>query len=91
MMGGDSSALFWTLVATQLTGIASTFVTRLSEGGRHQTICQRFFFASLSLIGFATIVALILGSKYWLITGTTVSIMAVVSTLEVKDSHSKWC
>ena len=88
MASDHTATIFWILAAMQLTGLTSTLLARLSEGHRHQSICQTFFLANLTLVGGATIMALVLGCNFWLFSGTTVSIMAVGATLEVSRPQS---
>ena len=86
MIALEAHAVFWLLIAVQAAGLTSTWLTRLSEGSRCQTSCQRLFFGCLGLVGLATIASLGLGPGSWLSCGTTLSLMVVGVTWDVGQS-----
>jgi hypothetical protein len=79
--------LFVLIVAIQCVGIFSVVVARLSERSWAQAISQYAFFASLSLVGIATIAYLYLGSSNWLPCAATLGVMAVGATLDLRPAQ----
>jgi hypothetical protein len=86
MLSFDPTISLWTLSIVQLLGIASAWLTRLSEGSAHQTRCQRIFLLSLLLMGAATIAALRLQPVYWLAPAVTLALMIIVVVCDFSRS-----
>jgi hypothetical protein len=80
MMDLNSAAVFWSIAALQVLGVASAAMARVAEGSPRQSVCQTLFFASLVLVGLATIVALGLGLSCWISCGTVLSVMSLAAT-----------
>jgi hypothetical protein len=87
MTGFDTSAVYALLGAVQVLGLASAWLTRLSERSRRQAPCQCLFLACLALVAGSTIVALGLGSGCWLVCGTTFSLMVLAVTCDFSRSR----
>ncbi|MBN2474654.1 MAG: hypothetical protein JXB62_08600 [Pirellulales bacterium] len=66
------------LVMIELLGLGSAWVTRLSEGSRYETGCQLVFLGLLTITGLATIATAGMGIGYWLTSGPTVCLMALM-------------
>ena len=79
--------LFMLIVAIQCVGILSVVVARLTERSRVQAITQYAFFASLCLVGTATIASLYLGSSNWLPCAGTLGVMALGVTLDLRPAR----
>lgn len=75
---------FAVAVLVQLLGIASMFVARLSEESGSQKWTQPLFFACLASLGAVTIGAIACHAACWLSCGTTLAIMTVGATLDLK-------
>lgn len=73
----QTANLTWFLIALQLTGLVSTWLTRLSEGCCYHGLFQVAFLILLPLIGGTTIFALTFGSISWLASGSTLAVMVV--------------
>jgi hypothetical protein len=86
MSGSHLSAFVWAVAAIQVLGLLLAWMARLSEGSRRQTLCQRLFFAALVLVGLGTIVLLGMGPGYWLVSGTTLSLMVLTVTCDFSRS-----
>jgi hypothetical protein len=87
MNGIDSSAVLWLFIATQLLGVSSAWLARLSEGKRHQLISQWMFFGVLPLVGLVTMVALAAGPGYWLACSATLAFMVLTVTCDFRGSR----
>lgn len=74
--------VFWGLAAVQLTGLASIFFTRGRQGSAGEAIGQLFFFACLTLVGLATMAALVVDHGACLMCGTTLSVMVLGATID---------
>jgi hypothetical protein len=87
MIAAQHPALFfWGLAFVQLLGLTSACTARLSEGSRRQRPFQRLFFACLVLIGAVTIVTLGFGWGCWLLCGTTLSVMVLTVTWDLRPA-----
>lgn len=82
MQGFDSTTVLWCLGTIQALGLASAGFARWSSGRNCQASCHALFFAFLSLVGVATVAALMIGPGCGLVSGTTLAIMAVTATLD---------
>jgi hypothetical protein len=87
MNGIDSPAVLWLLIAAQIIGVLSACIARLSEGSSRQAVSQWAFFATLSLMGPATIVALTVGPGYWLACSASLAFMVLVVTCDFRGSR----
>jgi predicted membrane channel-forming protein YqfA (hemolysin III family) len=82
----SDAVFFWGLMLVQLIGLASATIARLSERSAAQAWCQRFFFVCLGFVGLAAMLALACDSGYFLSCGTTLSLMAVGTTLDMQNA-----
>ncbi len=79
----SSTALFWILGLVPLAGLASAWLTRVSEGSERQTWCQWLFVVCLGAVGLETIISLELGIGLWFLSGTVLSLMVLAATCDV--------
>ena len=84
MNGFDSPAALWLLVAAQILGVLTAFAARFSEGSPRQAISQGVFLAVLLLMGVATLVALAVGPGCWLGCATTLAVMILTVTCDLR-------
>jgi hypothetical protein len=84
MNGFDSPAALWLLVAVQILGVLTGFAARFSEGSPRQAIIHGLFFAVLLLMGVATLVALAVGPGCWLGCATTLAVMILTVTCDLR-------
>lgn len=89
MNGINPSTVLWLFVAAQLLGVSSAWLARLSEGRRHQVLCQWMFFGVLPLVGVANMVALAVGPGYWLACSATLAFMVLTVTCDFRGSRSR--
>ncbi len=88
MNGINPSTVLWLFVAAQLLGVSSAWLARLSEGRRHQVLCQWMFFGVLPLVGVANMVALAVGPGYWLACSATLAFMVLTVTCDFRGSRA---
>lgn len=77
---------FAVAVLIQIVGLASMCAARLNEHSGLQKWTQRLFFASLASLGAVTIGAVVFQAAYGLWCGTTLALMAVGATLDLKST-----
>ncbi len=82
----SDAVVFWGLIAVQFVGLASAMMARLSERSAAQAWCQRLFFVSLGCVGLTAMLALACDSGYFLSCGTTLSLMAVGTVLDMQSA-----
>jgi hypothetical protein len=70
------------LGAMLVAGLGAAWLARLSEGSVLQTLCHRLFLGCLATVGAATVPALWFGRGCFLMTGTTLAIMAMAATFD---------
>jgi len=83
----DAPTLVWLLAGLQVFGLASAWLTRLSEGSNCQTLCQRTFVLLLTLTGLATVISLSIGPGHGVICGATLSIMVLTAVCDFSGSR----
>ena len=83
----DSTAVLWTFGAVQALGLASAWLSRVSEGSLLQPWFQRLFLMSLLLSGAATIIAPGMGGVYWLISSATLGTMVVIAVCDFSQER----
>jgi hypothetical protein len=79
--------LTWIVVFAQVFGLVAAWATRRAEGSRHQTHCHALFFVAMIVVGAATAAATLLGPGYWLVCGTSFSVMVVGATYDFRGSE----
>ena len=73
---------FFLLALIQCFGLFGLIASRLGEKcGRH-SLCQCTFFVAMFVVASSIIVALLIGSSAWAISGTTLCLMVVGATLD---------
>ncbi|MGE3410058.1 MAG: hypothetical protein AB7I37_24965 [Pirellulales bacterium] len=77
-----SAAPLWLLATVLPLGLASAAAARISEGSMIQTWCQRLFLAFLGIVGVTTFVSLSWGQGSCMLSGFTLSTMAVMATVD---------
>lgn len=70
----------------QLVGLLSAWLARAGEGLAHQKAFQWLFFASLTLVAGATMLAMMMGPGFWLTSGITLSLMVVTAIFDAGDA-----
>lgn len=80
------SFLIWGLALIQIVGLASAWLARMSEGSRSQVSCHRVFFCCLAMMGLTTMIALAVTPKYWLTSGTTLSLMVISAVWDFRPA-----
>jgi len=70
------------LLITEILGLLSAALARLSEGSSYQAFGQRFFLTCLGLLGVTTMIALILDPACWLSSGATFAMMVLAATCD---------
>jgi hypothetical protein len=73
----ETSFLVWAIGFVQVAGLVSAWLARLSEGSRSQASCQWLFLACLGLMGLTTMASVALGTRYWLASGITLTVMVL--------------
>jgi hypothetical protein len=84
MNGLDSPQVLWLLMASQLLGLFSAGIARLSEGSCCQAASQYIFFGVLPLMGVATALALAIGPGWWLACAATLALMVLTVTCDFR-------
>ncbi len=87
MNGFEISAPLWLFIAAQILGVFTAWLARLSEGSACQAMGQLAFFAMLSLMGMATIVAMGVGPGLWLACSATLAFMVLTVTCDFRASR----
>jgi hypothetical protein len=83
----DSTAILWCFGAVQALGLASAWLSRVSEGSLLQPWFQRLFLVSLLLSGVATLCAPAMGGVYWLISSATLGAMVVMAVCDFRQER----
>jgi hypothetical protein len=79
--------IFWIILATQVAGVSSVVVARLSERSWGAAASRRVFFVCLLAVALATVSAIHLQAACWLIGAATLGLMAVGATLDFGASR----
>lgn len=74
------------LYCIQIMGVATALLARLSERSALQSWCHAMFFASLILMGVATVASLTVGPGMTLASGATLAVMAVAAVCEFRPA-----
>jgi hypothetical protein len=82
-----TSLAIWSLAAAQVAGLFSAGLARFGEGSVHQTNCQRLFMAAMAMMGLATMGAMLLGPLSCIMAGTTLAVMVVTATWDVRGGR----
>jgi hypothetical protein len=72
------------LAAAQVVGLLSAAGARFSAGSRGQTFFQRLFMAWFAVLGMITPGAFIIGPGYVLACGTSLAVMLLAATWDVR-------
>jgi hypothetical protein len=83
----DSTAIFWCFGAVQALGLASAWLSRVSEGSVLAPWFQRLFLLSLLASGIATLIAPAIGGVYWLISAATLGAMVVMAVCDFRQER----
>jgi hypothetical protein len=75
----ETSFFAWFLGLIQIAGLASAWLARLNEGSVRQAWAHRLFVACLGLVGLSTMVFVVFGARYWLVSGATLSAMILAA------------
>jgi hypothetical protein len=84
----EASMLGWSLGVIQVVGLLSAWLARLNEGSTRQVWCHWLFVACLALIGLATMAFVAIGARYWLASGTTLSVMVLAAVWDFRPHAS---
>ena len=80
-----SSAIYWLPVL----GVISVCMTRMSDLGWRQNLCQALCFAFVIFLGIATITAIGVSSHHWLGFAASLSIISIGSTMQVRPARER--
>ena len=83
----DSTAILWCFGAVQALGLASAWLSRVSQGSLLAPWFQRLFLLSLLLSGLATLIAPAIGGVYWLISAATLGAMVVMAVCDFRQER----
>jgi hypothetical protein len=83
----DSTMILWCFGAVQALGLASAWLSRVSEGSPLEPWFQRLFLLSLLASGVATIIAPGIGGVYWLISSATLGAMVVMAVCDFRQEQ----
>ncbi len=78
----------WFLAGVQVIGLLSAWLARLSEGSCNQVWCQRLFVACLAIMGMTTMAFVAVGTRQWLASGTTMSVMVLAAVWDFRSHAS---
>jgi hypothetical protein len=84
----ETSFLAWLLGLIQITGLASAWLARLSEGSPREAICQGLFVGCLAVVGALTMIFVALGIHHWLASGATLAVMLLAAIWDFK-AHAR--
>jgi hypothetical protein len=73
----ETSFVLWIFGILQFVGLLSAWLARLSEGSRSQSSCQWLFLSCMALVSLTTMVSLAYDTRYWLASGSTLSVMVL--------------
>jgi hypothetical protein len=79
----ETSFFAWFLGLIQVAGLASAWLARLNEGSARQAWWHRLFVGCLGLVGLSTMVFVVFGARYWLVSGATLSAMILAAVWDV--------
>ncbi len=79
--------LAWSVLLIQALGVASLCAVRFGKRLNCHGECQVAFFLGLSLVGFATLLALHFGTADWLLHCTTLAVMVVGASLDFESDR----
>lgn len=88
MYGIHASDSPWYLAVILVVGLVSAAAARISEGSCFQTWCQRLFVLCLAIVGAMTFVSLGIGRDCCLMSGATLSVMAVTAVWDVSAGRT---
>ena len=71
----------------QLVGLLSLLIARVTEGTTARNWAQLFFVGCLAMIGFVTMCAIATGNGCWASCATTLSVMCVGATLDLRRAQ----
>ncbi len=80
----ESSLLGSALALLQVIGLLSAWLARLSEGSTQQAWCHWLFVGCLAVIGLATMAFVAAGTKHWLPSGATLSVMVLAAVWDFR-------
>lgn len=78
-----STAIYW----LPALGIISIGLTRMSDQGWRQILCQRLCFAFVVLLGIATVTAIGVSSHHWVGFAASLSVVSICSTMQVRPTR----
>jgi hypothetical protein len=84
----ESSLLGSALALLQVIGLLSALLARLSEGSSQQSWCHWLFVSCLAVIGIATMAFVAAGTKHWLPSGATLSLMVLAAVWDFRAHAS---
>lgn len=86
MLDLQQDVIFLVAFGLQLLGLVSAAGTRLGERCRVRLCFNCLFFLCMMAVTLATILAILNSSGYWLSYGTTLAIMSLVATVDLRRS-----
>lgn len=82
MIGAPLATVVWIWGAAQVLGLATAWFARRSTGKHSEASWHRLFFLALLVVAGSSFGTLGLGPICYLVSGTTLALMAVTATLD---------
>jgi hypothetical protein len=82
-----SSAAVWAFGVVQFLGWSVGFLSRFSAGSRYQSAFHAFFMLTLLAVGAFTALSVLLGTKCWLLSATTLAGMILLAICDFDRSR----
>lgn len=77
------------IVAIQLSGVASVVAARLSERSPATGSAQKWFFVLLGAVGLSTMITLSAGHAIWLSGAATLGLMSIGATVDFRSQRRR--
>lgn len=79
--------MLWSiLLCVQVLGLGITWLTRVTSGCEMQCFCQKLFLVCFGLVSVATMVGMMLGTVYCLMSGVSLSVMALGAVSDLRPN-----
>ncbi len=75
------------IIAIQLSGVASVVAARLAERSSAPCSAQKWFFVLLGAVGLSTMITLSAGHGIWLSGAATLCLMSIGATIDFREGR----